>query len=136
VSYGTFKPVKVQDIREHRVEPEHYSISEGAAQEINKALDEKRRVICVGTTTVRAVESAAGEDGRVRPGEGLAGLTIIPGYRFRVPSGLITNFHLPGSSLLFLVAAFMGLELLKKAYCIAVKERYRFFSYGDAMLIL
>ncbi|MFN3535170.1 MAG: tRNA preQ1(34) S-adenosylmethionine ribosyltransferase-isomerase QueA [Desulfatiglandales bacterium] len=136
VSYGTFKPVRTEDIREHKVDPEPFYVSEEAAEEINEALSQKRRVICVGTTSLRAVESAASPEGVVIPTSGVTDLCIFPGYRFKIPSGLITNFHLPKTSLLFLVAAFMGLDLLKEAYNIAIQERYRFFSYGDAMLIL
>lgn len=136
VGYGTFRPVKTEDIREHKVDPEAFFVSEEAAQQIKIAMSEGRRIICVGTTSVRAVESASPRRGEVRPYYGMTDLTILPGYEFKVPSGLITNFHLPRSSLLFLVAAFMGMELLKKAYQVAIQERYRFYSYGDAMLIL
>ncbi|MBW2063433.1 MAG: tRNA preQ1(34) S-adenosylmethionine ribosyltransferase-isomerase QueA [Deltaproteobacteria bacterium] len=136
VGHGTFKPVRVRDIRNHRLGDEIYHIAYESAQEINRAKDEGRRVIGVGTTVVRALESAVDEDGRLRHGNGQTDLLITPGFHFRVIDGLITNFHLPGSSLLFLVAAFAGLDLMKRAYGWAIEEEYRFYSYGDAMLIL
>lgn len=136
VGYGTFKPVRSEDIRMHKVDPEPFFISDLAAMEINQAKKEGRRIICVGTTSVRALESSVDPDGKVLPTSWITDLMIIPGYQYRIPSGIITNFHLPKTSLLFLVAAFMGLDLLKKAYEIAIRERYRFYSYGDAMLIL
>jgi len=132
VGYGTFEPVRVDDIDEHSVSSEHYEISETAAQKINDA----ERVIVVGTTTMRAVESSANERGEVIAGPGVASLTIKPGYQFRVADALLTNFHLPRSSLLILVSAFAGRELILRAYRHAVAERYRFYSYGDCMLIL
>ena len=136
VGHGTFKPVRCRDIRRHSVGAEAYGIEPGAADEINRARAEGRRVIAVGTTVVRTLETAAEKDGRIASGTGWTDLMITPGYEFRVVDGLITNFHLPASSLLFLVSAFAGLELILKAYQRAVRSRYRFFSYGDAMLIL
>ncbi|MBW1996763.1 MAG: tRNA preQ1(34) S-adenosylmethionine ribosyltransferase-isomerase QueA [Deltaproteobacteria bacterium] len=136
VGHGTFKPVRVRDIREHKLGDEIYHIPYESAQEINRAKDERRRVIGVGTTVVRALESAVDEGGRLRHGSGGTGLLITPGFHFRVIDGLITNFHLPESSLLFLVAAFAGLDLMKRAYRWAIEREYRFYSYGDAMLIL
>ncbi|MBN2420333.1 MAG: tRNA preQ1(34) S-adenosylmethionine ribosyltransferase-isomerase QueA [Deltaproteobacteria bacterium] len=136
VGYGTFQPVRVNDIREHVLEEEFYSVPPETAEAINRAKREKRRVIAVGTTTVRTLESVAGDSGHIAPGSGKTGLLITPGFTFRVIDGLITNFHLPRSSLLFLVSAFGGRELIKRAYEHAVKEEYRFYSYGDAMLIL
>jgi S-adenosylmethionine:tRNA ribosyltransferase-isomerase len=184
VGYGTFQPVKVERIEEHRVEAERFSISEAAARKINAALNEERRVIAVGTTTTRALESAArsqepgiqnqpsavssqqSEGESRKSGESVSGdesplhlltssplhsvtrspvhptgyqsteLFIYPGFEFRVLSGLVTNFHLPRSSLLVLVSAFAGRELILEAYHHAVKNEYRFYSYGDAMLIL
>lgn len=135
VGYGTFAPVRVVDLREHAVEPEHYEISTEAAAAINEARACSRRIVAVGTTTVRTLESAADESGRVRAGAGLARLTITPGYEFRAVGALITNFHLPRSSLLVLVAAFAGRDLTLAAYRHAVRARYRFYSYGDCMLI-
>jgi len=116
--------------------PERASIPPPVADAVNRARAEGRRVLAVGTTTTRALESAAPPDGRVRPLEGEAGAYITPGYRFRVVDGLLTNFHLPRSSLLVLVTAFAGRELIVKSYGHAVRAGYRFYSYGDAMLIL
>ncbi len=132
VGYGTFEPVRVDDVDQHSVSGEHFEISESAAQTIN----EGDRIIVVGTTTMRALESAATEDGRVVAGNGVASLTIKPGYRFRIADALLTNFHLPRSSLLILVSAFAGRDLVLEAYRHAVAQRYRFYSYGDCMLIL
>src|SRR6185295_7471275 len=132
VGYGTFEPVRVDDVDQHSVSSERFEISESAAQTIN----EGDRIIVVGTTTMRALESAATEDGRVVAGRGVASLTIKPGYRFRIADALLTNFHLPRSSLLILVSAFAGRELVLRAYDHAVAQRYRFYSYGDCMLIL
>jgi S-adenosylmethionine:tRNA ribosyltransferase-isomerase len=144
VGYGTFKPVRVERVEDHSVEPEVYSISEEAARSINRALEEKRRVIAVGTTTTRALESVEGmkikDNGNTAfpPTHGTAAtdLFIYPGFNFRVIGGLVTNFHLPQSSLLMLVAAFGGRELILKAYRHAVEREYHFYSYGDGMLIL
>jgi S-adenosylmethionine:tRNA ribosyltransferase-isomerase len=137
VGYGTFKPVRVEEVEAHTVDPEPYEISPAAAVAINAALDEGRRIVAVGTTTTRALEDAAGRaQGRVRAGRSEAALFIHPGFDFRVISGLQTNFHLPKSSLLMLVAAFAGRERVLAAYQEAVAARYRFYSYGDAMLIV
>jgi S-adenosylmethionine:tRNA ribosyltransferase-isomerase len=137
VGYGTFKPVRTEIVEEHVVDPEHYEISHESASAINRALDEGRRVIAVGTTTTRALEDAAGRGhGRVVPGAAEATTFIHPGIELRVIRGLVTNFHLPRSSLLMLVAAFAGREPVLRAYHHAVEHRYRFYSYGDAMLIV
>ena len=136
VGYGTFEPVRVEEVDQHTVSSERYEISETAAQTINDARAQGGRVIVVGTTTMRALESSATEDGQVQNGSGLASLTIKPGYRFRIADALLTNFHLPRSSLLILVSAFAGSEFILRAYRHAVAERYRFYSYGDCMLIL
>jgi S-adenosylmethionine:tRNA ribosyltransferase-isomerase len=137
VGYGTFQPVRVDRVEDHRVEPEVYSISEPAARAINRALAENRRVIAVGTTTTRALESEAIRGLPLTPGPApqSTDLFIYPGFQFRVISGLITNFHLPCSSLLMLVAAFAGQEPTMNSYRHAVEAGYRFYSYGDAMLI-
>lgn len=135
VGYGTFEPVRVNDITEHRVAPERFTISKEAAKSVNQSRAAGGRVVCVGTTTARALESSANESGVVA-GSGVADLTILPGYKFRVVDRLMTNFHLPRSSLLLLVSAFAGRELILKAYRHAVSELYRFYSYGDCMLIL
>ena len=136
VGYGTFEPVRVEDVDQHSVSSEYYEISETTAQKINDARSRGGRVIVVGTTTMRALEASATDDGVVQPGPGNATLTIKPGYRFRVANALLTNFHLPQSSLLILVSAFAGREFVLRAYRHAVEERYRFYSYGDAMLVL
>ncbi len=136
VGHGTFRPVKMKDIRKHVPGEEWFSVDPDAAEAINRAKRDGRRVIAVGTTVVRTLESVGGARGEIIPGEGKTDLFITPGFRFNVISGMITNFHLPRSSLLFLVSAFAGGDLIKKAYQHAVEEKYRFFSYGDAMLIL
>ena len=136
VGYGTFEPVRVDNIMEHSVSGEHFQISDAAAQTINAARTNGGRIIVVGTTTMRALEGAATEAGTVKPGSGMATLTIKPGYRFRIAEALLTNFHLPRSSLLILVSAFAGREFILRAYRHAVAQRYRFYSYGDCMLIL
>ncbi|MFL6231377.1 MAG: tRNA preQ1(34) S-adenosylmethionine ribosyltransferase-isomerase QueA [Pyrinomonadaceae bacterium] len=135
VGYGTFAPVRVEDLNGHAVEPERFEIGEEAAREINAAREAGRRVVAVGTTSVRALESAADERGFVRAGRALARLTVTPGYEFRVVGAMLTNFHLPRSSLLVLVASFAGRDLALAAYHHAVAARYRFYSYGDCMLI-
>ena len=137
VGYGTFSPVRTQRVEDHRVDPEPWSLSANAAATLNDALDAHRRIVAVGTTTTRTLEAvAAAHAGRLVSGAGQVDLFIYPGVRFRVVSGLLTNFHLPRSSLLMLVAAFAGREHVLRAYREAVAHRYRFYSYGDAMLIL
>ena len=137
VGYGTFKPVRVTRVEDHVVDSEYYEISVNASAALARAKEEGRRIIAVGTTTTRALEDAAlrGE-GRVRAGKEAASLFMYPGHRFQVIDGLLTNFHLPASSLLMLVAAFAGREQILDAYREAVEQQYRFYSYGDAMLIL
>ncbi len=135
VSYGTFMPIRVNDIREHRMHEETYEIAGDAAAAVNRAKAEGRRIVAVGTTTVRALEYAADADGRIRPHSGSCDLFIYPGYRFRAVDAMITNFHLPRSTLLMLVSAFAGKDNLLAAYQKAIRERYRFYSYGDAMFI-
>jgi S-adenosylmethionine:tRNA ribosyltransferase-isomerase len=136
VGYGTFEPVRVSEITEHRVAPERSVISPETAEIINRARLSGQRVLAVGTTTTRALESAVSETGQVLAGARQATLTITPGYEFRVVDVLLTNFHLPRSSLLVLVAALAGRDLALAAYRHAVAARYRFYSYGDCMLIL
>ena len=136
VGYGTFRPVMVRDIRKHSVGEERYIVDPGTADTINRAKGEGRRVIAVGTTVVRTLETLAGHGGDISPGEGTTNLLIVPGHPFKVIDGMITNFHLPRSSLLFLVSAFAGQGLIKKAYEWALEKKYRFYSYGDAMLIV
>lgn len=132
VGFGTFLPIETENIEEHRMEKEFYEISPEAAEIINGA----SRVIAVGTTSTRTLESAADERGRIEASSGFTALYIYPGYRFKRINGLVTNFHLPKSSLLLLVSAFAGAELIRDAYRKAMAERYRFYSYGDCMLIL
>ncbi len=136
VGYGTFKPVRVARVEDHTVDPEWVIIEDRAAAAVNRALDEGRRVVAVGTTTTRALEASARATGRVEATAGATDLFIAPGFEFRVVRGLLTNFHLPRSSLLMLVSAFAGRECLLAAYRGAIERRYRFYSYGDAMLIL
>ena len=136
VGLGTFRPVKAQNILEHAMHEEYYQVSEEAADKINSAIKEGRRVIAVGTTSVRTLESASTEDGYVKAGEGNTNIFIYPSYKFKVVKGLITNFHLPESTLIMLVSAFAGYEQTMLLYNLAVSERYRFFSFGDSMIIL
>lgn len=136
VGLGTFRPVKVEDVQDHHMHSEFYQIDEEAARIINETRQKGGRVICVGTTSCRTIESAAAEDGSLKATSGWTDIFIYPGYRFKVLDGLITNFHLPESTLLMLVSALAGWEHILRAYEEAVKERYRFFSFGDAMLIL
>ncbi len=135
VGLGTFLPVRVEDLRQHRMHREWYHIPEATAAAIAACRAAGGRVVALGTTTCRALEQAAGDNGRVAAGEGEADIFIAPGYHFKVVDAMITNFHLPQSTLLMLVSAFAGRELLLKAYAEAVAKRYRFYSYGDAMFI-
>lgn len=136
VGLGTFRPVKVENIRDHVMHSEYYSVDSTAAERLNKAKQEGRRVIAVGTTAARTLESVGNAQGRAEAGDGWTDIFIYPGYSFKVIDGLLTNFHFPKSTLLMLVAAFAGRELTAKAYELAVAERYRFYSFGDAMLII
>ncbi len=136
VGLGTFRPVKAEEITGHHMHSEYYEIDEINADKINRAKREGRRVIAVGTTSVRTLESVADENGFVRPCRGNTEIFIFPGYRFRCVDGLITNFHLPKSTLIMLISAFLGREKTLELYNLAVKNRYRFFSFGDAMLLL
>jgi len=135
VGYGTFVPVRVDDIRDHRMHEEWFSISEETARIVSRAKAEGRRVVAVGTTSVRTLEFATGSDGIIQPGSGRCDLFIYPGYSFKTVDAMITNFHLPRSTLLMLVSAFAGRETMLDVYQAAVLEKYRFFSYGDAMFI-
>lgn len=136
VGYGTFKVVRTKDIRKHRVGEEEFFIEASAADAIRRARSDGRRVIAVGTTVVRALETVAATMDSIGPCRGKTDLLITPGFRFRLIDGLLTNFHLPRSSLLFLVSALAGMDLIKEAYRHAVEKSYRFYSYGDAMLIV
>lgn len=135
VGLGTFRPVKVEDIRDHAMHSEYYSVEVKAAERINRAKQEGRRIIAVGTTAARTLE-AAGDQGKVVPGAGWTDIFIYPGYTFQVVDALVTNFHFPKSTLVMLVSALAGRELILEAYEAAVLARYRFYSFGDAMLIM
>lgn len=136
VGLGTFQPVHAERVEDHKLHTEWYSVSEPAAAQLNRALDQRRRIVAVGTTTVRTLEYvAARHNGAIVPGAGDADIFIYPGFRFRAVGALLTNFHLPQSTLLMLVSAFAGRDLTLRAYEHAVRERYRFYSYGDCMFI-
>lgn len=136
VGLGTFRPVKEDDILDHKMHSEHYELCSETADKINRTKQNGGRVIAVGTTSCRTLESMTLENGLVKPSEGYTDIFIYPGYKFKLLDGLITNFHLPESTLIMLVSAFAGYENTMNAYKIAVEEKYRFFSFGDAMLIL
>ena len=135
VGLGTFRPVKVDDVEQHHMHTEFYRVTKEAADQINQTKQAGGRIICVGTTSCRTIESATDDNGVIHPGEGDTSIFIYPGYRFKMLDCLITNFHLPESTLLMLVSALAGKEHIMAAYEEAVKERYRFFSFGDAMFI-
>ena len=135
VGLGTFRPVKVEEVTEHHMHSEYYSITKEAAEQINATRRAGGRVICVGTTSCRTIESAADEEGNLKESSGWTDIFIYPGYRFKVMDCLITNFHLPQSTLIMLVSALAGREHVLAAYREAVKEKYRFFSFGDAMFL-
>ena len=135
VGLGTFQPIRVEKVEEHKLHREGYSLADEAAQKINRALDEGRRVVAIGTTAVRTLEYLARETGRVQASSGEADLFIYPGFQFRVVEAMLTNFHLPQSTLLMLVCAFGGKEPVLTAYRHAVKQKYRFYSYGDCMFV-
>ncbi|MBQ8094114.1 MAG: tRNA preQ1(34) S-adenosylmethionine ribosyltransferase-isomerase QueA [Clostridia bacterium] len=135
VGLGTFRPVKAENVDDHHMHSEYYEVTEEQAARINAAREHGGRVVCVGTTSVRTLETVADENGRVHAGSGYTQIFIKPGTRIRAVDALITNFHLPESTLLMLISAFMGREQALSAYALAVQERYRFFSFGDAMLI-
>jgi S-adenosylmethionine:tRNA ribosyltransferase-isomerase len=136
IGLGTFRPVKTQNVLKHKMHFESYVVPETSATLINETKSSGGRIICVGTTSVRAIESAAGENSIVRPQSGETGIFIYPGYEFKATDALITNFHLPESTLIMLVCAFAGRENVLSAYREAVKLKYRFFSFGDAVLII
>ena len=135
VGIGTFRPVKVERVEDHRIHAEWYEISVESAQKLAEARAQRRRIITVGTTSTRLLEAVYAQYGRMQAGSGWADIFIYPGFRFQVTQAIITNFHLPKSSLLMLVSAFGGMELVRKAYQEAIAQRYRFYSYGDAMCI-
>lgn len=135
IGYGTFSPIRAEDVEEHEIHPEAYRLGGETASAVAAARRRGGRVVAVGTTSVRTLETCAGEGGQVAPSSGTTRLFITPGHRFRAVDALLTNFHLPRSSLLALAMAFGGVELIREAYRRAVEERYRFFSYGDAMFV-
>jgi S-adenosylmethionine:tRNA ribosyltransferase-isomerase len=136
IGLGTFRPVVVEDLTRHKMDSEYYEVSEKSAKIINEAIDKNRRIIAVGTTVVRVLESVVTTDGYIKPGNGWTDKFIYPPFDFRVIDGLLTNFHMPASTLLMLVCAFGGRDFILKNYRKAIRDKYRFFSYGDAMLIL
>jgi S-adenosylmethionine:tRNA ribosyltransferase-isomerase len=136
VGIGTFLPIRTEHVEEHLLRPERFEISLSTAELLNSALRDKRRVVAVGTTTTRTLEYMMREHGEIRPGAGKTDLYILPGFQFRITGALLTNFHLPRSTLLMLVSAFAGRDAIRNAYRRAIEERYRFYSYGDCMLIL
>ncbi|MEP2023851.1 MAG: tRNA preQ1(34) S-adenosylmethionine ribosyltransferase-isomerase QueA [Reichenbachiella sp.] len=133
---GTFRPVDVEDLTKHKMDSENYIVSEETAQLVNKVLDEKKKVCAIGTTVLRALESSVNANDRLKANEGWTDKFIFPPYDFKIVKSLVTNFHLPESTLLMNAAAFGGFDLIMEAYQVAIKEKYRFFSYGDAMLII
>ena len=133
---GTFRPVTVENIEEHKMHAEYYEISQEAADIINSTKESGGRVVAVGTTSTRTLETVVDANGKIRPCNGWSDIFIYPGYKFKAIDGLITNFHLPKSTLIMLVCAFAGKEKVFKAYKEAINEKYRFFSFGDAMLIM
>lgn len=136
VGLGTFRPVQVETVEEHKMHAEFYQVPDNTAKILQQAVEQGKRIIAVGTTTVRTLESVMQKYGQIMAASGWTDIFIYPGYEFKLVQGLVTNFHLPKSTLLMLVSAFMGKDLTMEAYEIAVKERYRFFSFGDAMLII
>lgn len=136
IGLGTFRPVDVEDLTKHKMDSENYRVEEPTADLVNEALDQKRRVCAVGTTSMRTLESSVSANGRLKANEGWTDKFIFPPYEFKICNSLITNFHMPESTLLMMACAFGGYDLIREAYQTAIKEKYRFFSYGDAMLIL
>ena len=136
VGIGTFRPVKVENVEDHSMHSEHYYIKKEDAEKINKAKRENHRIIAVGTTSCRVLESVSDENGFVKEVEGDTSIFIYPGYKFKCIDSLITNFHLPESTLIMLVSSLAGKDFIMKAYNEAVKQKYKFFSFGDAMIIL
>jgi len=136
VGLGTFRPVDVEDLTKHKMDSEHFIVPEATAAAVNRALDNKKRVCAVGTTTMRGLESSVSASARLKPTEGWTDKFIFPPHDFKIPNSLITNFHMPESTLLMMACAFGGYDLIMEAYKVAVKEKYSFFSYGDVMLIL
>ncbi len=136
IGLGTFRPVDVEDLTKHKTDSENYSVSQETTDAVNRAMDQKKRVCAVGTTSMRALESSVSASGRLKANTGWTDKFIFPPYEFKICNAMITNFHLPESTLLMMACAFGGYDLIMEAYQVAIKEKYRFFSYGDAMLII
>ena len=136
IGLGTFRPVDVEDLTKHKMDSEHYNIEEPTAKLVNRALDEKKRVCSIGTTSMRALESSVSAGGRLKANEAWTDKFIFPPYEFKITNALLTNFHLPESTLLMQASAFAGYKHIMEAYKVAIKEKYKFYSYGDAMLII
>jgi len=136
VGLGTFRNIEVEDLSKHKMDAEYFKITQEAAETVNKAMKTKKRIVAVGTTSVRSIESAVSAEGYLKQAEGWTNKFIYPPYVFQIPNAMITNFHVPKSSLLIMVSAFGGQDFIKEIYAEAIKEKYRFYSYGDAMLIL
>jgi S-adenosylmethionine:tRNA ribosyltransferase-isomerase len=136
VGLGTFRPVDVEDLTKHKMDSENFIVEQETVNLVNNALDNKRRVCSVGTTTLRALESSVSAGGRLKPNEGWTDKFVFPPHEFKIANALLTNFHMPESTLLMMTAAFGGYDLIMDAYKLAIKEKYHFFSYGDAMLVI
>src|SRR5690606_25565865 len=136
IGLGTFRSIDVEDLSKHKMDAEFFKISQQAAEIVNKSKEGKHRICAVGTTSMRSVESSVSADGFLKANQGWTNLFIYPPYDFHIADAMVTNFHLPKSSLLIMICAFGGYELVMEAYEAAIKEKYQFFSYGDAMLIL
>jgi S-adenosylmethionine:tRNA ribosyltransferase-isomerase len=136
VGLGTFRTVDVEDLTKHKTDSENYRITQGTADVVNKAIDGKKRICAVGTTSLRAIESSVSASGHLKPVEGWTDKFVFPPYDFKIANALLSNFQLPESILLMAACAFGGFDLVMKAYDIAIKEKYKFFTYGDAMLII
>jgi S-adenosylmethionine:tRNA ribosyltransferase-isomerase len=136
IGLGTFRPVDVEDLTKHKMDSENYKVPAGTAAKVNDALDNKRKVCAVGTTAMRSLESSVNASNRLKQNEGWTDRFIFPPYEFKICNALITNFHMPESTLLMMACAFGGYDNVMKAYQVAIKEKYRFLSYGDAMLII
>jgi S-adenosylmethionine:tRNA ribosyltransferase-isomerase len=136
VNWGTFKPIRTEDITKHNMLPEDYEVDTAQAEIINRTKNNGRKVFAVGTSVVRTLETLCTNDGKIEPGKGQTDLYIYPGYKFKIIDGLLTNFHLPKTTPFVLVCAFCGTEKIRFAYRTAIEKKYRFYSYGDAMLII
>jgi S-adenosylmethionine:tRNA ribosyltransferase-isomerase len=136
IGLGTFRPVDVEDLTKHKMDSENFIVGPEAVEPVNKALDNKNRVIAIGTTTMRALESSVSAGNRLKPREGWTDKFIFPPYEFKICNAMVTNFHMPESTLLMMAAAFGGYDLIMEAYKVAKKEKYKFLTYGDAMLII